>query len=140
VSEDHWLPDTSWPPLAPFWEGLHEGELRFLRCNDCGHFQLYPQVMCPQCRRSALAWVPVGNRGSVYTYTVLHRSFLPVAASRLPLIIAFVEITGAPGPRLVTNLVSCAVEDVHVGMGVEIFSQEVAPNLDLPLARPAKAS
>lgn len=130
-----WLPDTSWRELAPFWEGLRRGQLMLPRCPRCGRFQWYPQAMCPGCRHIGLEWVPVAPYGRVYTYTILRRSFVPGFEGRLPLIIAFVEMEEAPGPRLITNLIDADEDEVAVGAPVEIVFREVSPGVTLPFVR-----
>ena len=49
-----------------------------------------------------------------------------------------VEVTLDEGPRLVSNLVTVALEDIFIGMPVEIIFEDVTDYLTLARFRPAK--
>jgi uncharacterized OB-fold protein len=60
-----------------------------------------------------------------------------------PYIVAMVELTDEPDVRLITNVVDVSVEDMHVGLEVDVFFEDwTAPSGDensrvwLPLFRP----
>ena len=48
-----------------------------------------------------------------------------------------VELSDAPGIRMIGNLVDCAYEDIHIGMPVEVMFED-HPNeaVSLPLWKP----
>lgn len=109
------------PPVseltAPYWEAARRGELSVQQCKSCGERPFPPRAHCPACGAGALVWAPVSGRGRVHSYTVAHRAPHPVFAGQLPLVVAIVELE--EGPRLVTNVVGCAPEDLAVGLPVE---------------------
>lgn len=47
-----------------------------------------------------------------------------------------VEFDEAPGHYLVSNLVECNPEDVHIGMPLEVTFQRVNDKLTMPLFKP----
>ena len=57
-----------------FWTGGRDGELRIVRCNDCGYYIHPPSPRCPQCLSDDVAPHAVSGRGSVYTFTVNQRA------------------------------------------------------------------
>ena len=67
----------------------------------------------------------LSGRGSVWSFTVARHALIPELADSLPYVVAVVELEGAPGVRLVANVVDTEVEDVHVGMPVEVVWEDV---------------
>jgi uncharacterized OB-fold protein len=58
----------------------------------------------------------------------------------LPFVVAIVEIVEQPSVRLTTNLVNCAIDDVKIGMPVQVtFERHADPDGDvyIPLFEPA---
>ena len=47
------------------------------------------------------------------------------------------QIRSAEGPRLVSNLVDCAPEEIEIGMAVEVIFEKVAEDVWLPQFRKA---
>jgi uncharacterized OB-fold protein len=41
------------------------------------------------------------------------------------------------GVRMLTNIVGCAPQDVHIGMRVEVAFDDVTPEVTLPKFKPA---
>jgi len=106
------------------------------RCTACGHRRHPPGPVCPVCRSSESEWAPVSGTGTVYTFSVVRQAFIGSLADRLPYVVAVVELDGAPGIRLVTNVVDVDAEDVTVGMAVDVVWEDMGPELALPRFRP----
>ena len=106
-------PDTQF-----FWTSGATGQLRFLRCGDCQYYIHPPTPICPRCLSRNVAPEAVSGRASVATYTVNYQPWIP--GYDPPYVIAIVEIEEQPDVRLITNIVDCPPEDVHVGMPVEV--------------------
>ncbi len=121
---------------APFWEGCRRHELVIQRCEDCGVLIHYPKAICPGCQGSQLGWVRASGLGRVHTYTVIHRAFHPGFAEEVPYVAAVIELD--EGVRLLSNLAGVDPQDVHVGMPVEVFFEEVTPDVTLPKFRPVR--
>lgn len=100
----------------PFWDGLAEGYLRLQRCADCDAVVWYPRGLCPQCGSVSLLWFTASGRGAVYSFTVVRRTAGPYAAVT-PYVVAYVEL--AEGPRVLTNVVDCGPEMMHIDQPVE---------------------
>ena len=116
-----------------FWTGGLEGELRFLRCGDCGYYIHPPLPVCPNCLSRNIAPEAVSGRATVYAFTVNHQAWFPGMDE--PFLIAVVEIVEQPAVRLTTNIVDCALDDVHTGMAVEAVF-EIHDDVAIPLFRP----
>lgn len=113
----------------PFWEATAEGRLLVQRCTDCGLAVYPPRTNCPDCF-GPLDWRAAEGTGTVYTYTVVHSPTHPSFESRVPLVVAVVELD--EGARLVTNLVGVEPEAVDVGDEVTVVFDHVDDGLALP--------
>ena len=119
---------------APFWDALRRHELLVHQCVECGRLRFIPSELCPSCHSSATTWVPVSGRGTVYTFTVVHRAPTPVYQADAPYAIAYVELD--EGPRVPARLVDVVPEDVEVGMPVSVVFDDVDDELTLYRFRP----
>jgi len=121
-----------------FWTGGEKGELRFLRCRDCGTYIHPPVPICPEDHSKNVEPEAVSGRARVATYTVNHQAWMP--GPELPYVVAIVEIEEDPTVRLTTNIVECPPEDVKIGMTVEVVFEKHADGEDavwIPVFRPA---
>lgn len=114
---------------APFWDGLKSGHLRLQRCAECQSYVFYPRSVCPHCLSERLEWANAGGRGKVYSYTIVRRAMNPWFADDVPYVFAIVEL--AEGPRVTTNIVNCAPDDVRVDMPVKATYDNVTPETAL---------
>ncbi len=102
-----------------FWTSGADGRLRLLRCRTCG-FWLHPPVpRCPQCQGKDLAPQEVSGRGEVFSYTVNHQSW---DGSTEPYAIVLVELD--EGLRLTSNLVHCDLDQIRIGMPVQVVFEQ----------------
>lgn len=97
------LPDTDWPPAAPFWAAAAEGRLSLPRCDACGRLVWYPRDACRRCGGEAIAWVDLSGRGTLFSWVVVHQQFLPQYEP--PYVTALVAVDEDPAARLATRLV-----------------------------------
>jgi uncharacterized OB-fold protein len=118
-----------------FWTSGADGTLRFLRCTTCGYYVHPPSPICPNCLTRTLVPEPVSGRATVASFTVNHQPWMPTFEG--PYVIALVEIDEQPSVRLMTNIVDCDVDEVHVGMPVEV-TFEHNDEVWLPLFRPVE--
>ena len=123
------------PENEHFWHGGAEGELRFLRCEDCRTYVHPPAPLCPGCLSRSLAPQAVSGRAVVHTFTVNHQPWIP--GFDPPYVVAIVELEEQPGLRLTTNVVGCEPEDVEIGMAVKGVFEDVGDDVFLPLFEPA---
>jgi uncharacterized OB-fold protein len=121
---------------APYWEAAHKGELRMQKCLDCGHVRFPPSLLCARCLSERCEWVKLSGRGKVYSWIVIHQSQHPAFNADTPYNVAIIELD--EGPRLHTNLVGCANEDIRIGMPVEVVFAKVSDDTSLPKFQPVK--
>jgi uncharacterized OB-fold protein len=105
-----------------FWTGGRDGELRIVRCNDCGYYIHPPSPRCPRCLGDDVEPSPVSGRGVVYTYTVNRREWS--LGLDVPYVIAIVQLDEQPDLRLMTNIVGCSADEVAIDMPVRVEFRE----------------
>jgi uncharacterized OB-fold protein len=120
-----------------FWTAGEDGRLRFQRCDECGLYVHPPSPICPECLSKRLTVTPVSGRANVATFTINHQPWIP--GFDPPYVVAIVELEEQPSVRLMTNIVGCAPDEVHIGMPVQVMF-EAREDLWLPLFEPAVQS
>jgi uncharacterized protein len=103
------LPDVDDPLTAPFFAGAARGELLVTRCSSCDRYVWYPAPSCPHCE-GALAWIPVSGNGTLFSWTVVRRAFLPAFEDKVPFVSALIAIDEDPAVRIVSYVVDCEPE------------------------------
>ncbi len=119
----------------PFWDAAREGRLLIKRCAACGRAHHYPRPFCPYCWSRDVSWEQARGTGAVYTFSVVHKNDLPPFNERVPYVAAVVELD--EGPRMMTNVVECSVDEVTVGMHVEVSFRDIGEGVTIPVFRPA---
>jgi uncharacterized OB-fold protein len=67
-----------------------------------------------------MVWTDAGRTGTVFSFTVVHRSFLPPGQADVPYPVALVEPDAAPGVRVLGALVDLAGQEPAVGLPVQV--------------------
>jgi uncharacterized OB-fold protein len=117
-----------------FWEACQRHELYVQRCSACGVLRYYPRAVCPRCLSSDTQWVLSSGRGTVYTSTVTYQNLAPGFREEPPYVLAYVELDD--GVRLLTNIIGCAPEEVHIGMPVAVVFDDITSEVTLPKFTP----
>ncbi len=129
------LPDVEWEVARPFWDGCRAGELRMPRCR-CGEYVWYPKPRCPACRGAGIGWTRVSGRATLFTWTIVHRSFVPGHAARVPYVTALVELIEDPKLRLATFLTGCDGVTLRLGLPLRVDFEPIEHGVVLPVFRP----
>jgi uncharacterized OB-fold protein len=117
-----------------FWAGCKEHQLRFQKCQACGHLRWPPSIICPMCYSKETKWIVARGKGKVYTFAVYHVAYDPAFEKDLPYVVADVELE--EGPRLVTNVVGCRPDEVRCEMLVEVTWDDITEQFSLPKFKP----
>lgn len=119
----------------PYWEAAHRHELRLPKCDDCGTLRIQFERWCPRCGSEKSTWARLSGRGTVWSHCTFHRKYFPEFEADLPYGVALVQLE--EGPKLITNLVGVKHDEVRIGMPVEVFFDDVTPEVTLVKFRPA---
>lgn len=124
-----------------YWEGTLAEELRVQTCSACGHKQMPWGPCCTRCLSQDLGSTIASGKGRVFSFTVVRQAIHPNFSAHVPYVIADIELE--EGPIMTSNVTDCPVEEVRIGMPVELwFDNEIEDafhtKLRLPKFRPAK--
>ena len=91
-----------------FWEGAAAGELRFVRCTECGQPDFPSAGHCRFCLSYAIEWEVSSGQGTLYSYTIVWRPVTP--AFTTPYVPAIVDLD--EGYSMMTNLIGVDTDDL----------------------------
>ena len=123
-----------------FWEGCKRHELRVQKCSDCGQYRFPPLFMCPKCNSVNAEWSKVSGKGKIYSFIIPHRAApgeLPARGFDYPYAVVLVELPDAGGVRIASNMVDCDLNDIKIGMPVEVVFDDVTDEITLPKFKPS---
>lgn len=116
-----------------FWTAGRDGCLRLRRCASCGFWVHPPRPACPKCWHRDLPWEPTAGKATLYTFTVNRKAWNPDVA--LPYALGIVELPEQAGLRLTTNIINCDVDDLVVGMPLQVVFEQQGEHF-IPLFEP----
>lgn len=111
------------PLTEPYWRAAAEGRLALQHCRGCGRWIHFPERRCAACGSRDLGWDTVSGRGRVATFSIVHRSFVP-GFEGAPYVIAWIDLPEQSGLRVFGNVVGCPVDEVRIGMPVELWFEQ----------------
>jgi len=120
-----------------FYDWCGERELRFQRCSECSAWRHVPREMCAECGSFRCEWAPSSGRGTVFTWTVVARALHPAFKDALPYAPVVIEME--EGVRILSEVLDCPLDELEIGMPVEVVFDEVTPGVTLPKFRRARA-
>jgi uncharacterized OB-fold protein len=121
-----------------YWDGLKQHRLMILRCETCNYWVHYPLSICNRCHSFELNWKEVSGLGTVYSFTVVHREFAPGVMP--PFVAALIQLEEQTPLRVMTNLVSCKIKDISIGMPVRVVYHDITEEITLPYWEPLLTS
>ncbi len=101
----------------PFWDATAEGKLVLPKCDSCDAIIWFPRAFCPACSGTSVSWITSSGKGTIYSFSITRKGG-GVWAEVSPYVIAYVELE--EGPRVLTNIVGCPVDQVKIGMSVRV--------------------
>ena len=118
---------------AEFFKAAQQGRLLIKRCPACGRNLAPQKEICDGCSNEALEWVQAAGTGSIYSFVVMHQLLHPAFKDEVPYNVIVVELD--EGPRLTSNLVGAANNEIKVGQRVEAVFEEVSDDVAIPKFR-----
>jgi acetyl-CoA acetyltransferase/uncharacterized OB-fold protein len=101
---------------APFWEATRARRLVLPWCTACERPHWFPRDACPHCLGDTIVWREASGRGVVHACSTMPKAALPGLVGHVPYVVALVDL--AEGVRVMTNVVGCPADEVHVGQAV----------------------
>lgn len=122
----------------PYWNAARSGWLALQRCVNCRAFNHPPAEECRVCHSGHQEFEPVSGLGMVETFSIVHRTFAPGFAERVPYVIAWIALDEQPGLRVFGNVIEVPVDRVDIGMRVEVVFEKIAGFGPVPNFRPSR--
>jgi uncharacterized protein len=113
-----------------FWDGARAGKLLIQKCGSCGLVRHPPAPMCARCQSTDVDVVQCSGRATVLGWINSKHPNRPDEEIRI-----VVHLQLPEGVKLISNLQGIDLDDVQVGMPVEVFFQEF-DGVVLPQFRP----
>lgn len=121
------------PPIgaetAEYFAAAARGQLILRRCDDCSAVHHYPRSACPFCGSDRTRWMTASGRGSIYALSVTRRG--------TPVPYAMAYVTLAEGVTMMTNIVDCDLDALHIGDAVEVTFALSREGVHVPMFKPA---
>ena len=117
----------------PFWDATQE-EIFLAQKDAEGNVWFPPSPVSPFTRSDQWKWVRLSGHGRVASWVVFHQKYFSGFAEDIPYNVALVELK--EGPRIITNLVGLANEDIQIGMDVELVFRDATEHFKLPVFQP----
>ncbi|OBH62156.1 DNA-binding protein [Mycobacterium colombiense] len=117
-----------------WWSAIQDRRLTVNGCRSCGQTSLYARPFCPNCWSEDVELAVASGRARLYTWSVIHQNGAPFDA-QTPYVLAMVDL--AEGPRLMTVVDNCRVEDLRADMELVIAYREGEDGFVVPVFHPA---
>jgi len=122
---------------APYWAGARQEILLLQECKDCGALQFFPRYLCTACGSENTGWREASGRGTVHSFSIVHRAAFPEFQANAPYVIALIDLE--EGPRMMTNIVGDDALEVEIDDAVEVcFEARGREGAKVPQFRRAK--
>ena len=118
---------------AEFWKATTEGRFLLQRCDACNIVLWFPRRNCPKCWTENVSTFDAQQTGTIYSFTVVRKG-KGAFKDAGPFVIAYVEL--ADGPRIMTNIVDCDIDALHIGMPVKMVFHDTGEGSALYRFRP----
>ncbi len=119
-----------------FYDFCKKHELRFQRCTSCQTWRHVPRDMCAKCGSFDWEWAKSSGKGKVYSWTTAEQVMLPQFTSDVPYNASIIELE--EGVRMVSWVIDIPNDDLRLDLPVEVFFDDVTPEVTLPKFRPIK--
>jgi hypothetical protein len=103
-------PDIN-PETAPIWKAAARGELALGYCASCAKYHHYPRSLCPFCHSERTELRMSQGKGTLYSFSTLHRVAEPYTLA---------WVTLEEGPSLLTNIVDADPATLNIGQNVHV--------------------
>ena len=111
---------------APFWDAVRQQKFIVQQCTNCRLWTFYPRHICPHCWSPDLVWREASGRGTLQTWSVIHRPGHPGWEPAAPYTIGLVRLD--EGPTMLSHLFVSNPE-LHLPLQVhyEAVGDEILP-------------
>jgi uncharacterized protein len=112
------------------WAAAKDGKLCLQRCVHCKAFRFPPGYSCRKCGSTDAEWIDASGRGTIYSFSVIHRGPSPEFSGITPYILALVELE--EGARMMTHIVEGSADDIAIGDRVQVVFEKRRGDVMIP--------
>lgn len=120
----------------PMWDSIAAGAMRLQRCTANGRFRYPPGPVCPDSLSSDYTWEPISGRGTLLSWTIFHRQYLP--AYPAPHTVVAVQLE--EGPIMIGSVDPTEVASLVIDGAVELVYGDHPDGYRIPRFRMARAA
>ena len=120
----------------PMWRSIAAKALELQQCTACTRFQYPPAPICTHCGGAELQWKPVSGAGTIVSWVVFHKTYLPA----YPAPYNVIAVRLREGPVMISNLEPPAPTDSWIGSDVSLVYVTMPDGQVLPRYRLCKSS
>jgi uncharacterized OB-fold protein len=91
------------PETKDFWDGIAQHELRLKWCPNCARAHHPKRIVCTFCGNTELASKRAAGRGTVYSFSEVHRAAVAAFAAATPYTVGVVKLV--EGVHLFSRLI-----------------------------------
>jgi uncharacterized OB-fold protein len=118
---------TESPPIVPHLKRDDKGRpyLQGSRCDACGHVYVGERNVCARCyARNKMTPVQLSEKGKLYAYTIVHRSFPGVDT---PFIDVIVDLEDGAHIKGILKEMAPEIDKLEFDMPVKMVYREIVP-------------
>jgi uncharacterized OB-fold protein len=127
------FPDPQTAEAKHFFAAAAAGRLELQRCAACGKLWFYPRPACVACGVAQYAWIVASGRGTLHSFSIVHRAPSEAFRARVPYVVALIDLD--EGPRMMANIVGDDALEAAIGDPVEVLFEDRGEGRRLPQFR-----
>lgn len=105
-----------------YWDSFKNEKLMIQRCKECGSFRFYPGTFCTNCLSSEIEWKEASGNGTVHSFSIVYRPLSKEFSPDVPYVVALIDLD--EGVRMMSNIIECPLDEIHIGMKVQVIYEE----------------
>jgi uncharacterized OB-fold protein len=127
------FPETLTAEAKHFFAAAAAGRLELQRCAACAKTWFYPRPACVACGAETYAWIVASGRGTLHSFSIVHRAPSEAFRARVPYVVALIDLD--EGPRMMANIVGDDALEAAIGDPVEVLFEDRGEGRRLPQFR-----
>lgn len=117
------------PESSEYWDSCRKEKLIYQHCLNCDVAQFYPRSQCKHCGSNHLEYRESKGKGTVRTFTHVHRAPSPAFKEDVPYILALIDLD--EDFRMMSNIVGTE-RDVKIGDRVKVDFEKRSEDITIP--------
>jgi hypothetical protein len=117
--------------LSPWWESIQDNTLVLPLCQACKQFHFYPEPFCPHCGSNELSAGKITGKGTLYSFTIVHRAPSAAFKDEVPYVLGVVKTQ--EGPHFMARIECDAADKLQIGLPIHFKCFKSSPNASAAL-------